>query len=95
MQVTISKLVALLLAVAEVIVTFLLAQSLSIALTAALGVLLPLALIWFPESFGDWTGWGTRAPVHRPSAPQVVAGMGWLFLLGLPVLGFFLAGNHR
>ena len=94
MQVTVSKLVALAIAVAEVIAGFTLEKSWAFALTVAAGAILPLALIWFPEFLGGLTGWGTRAPVDRPSPPILVAGMGWLFLLGLPVLVFFLAGNH-
>ena len=94
MQVTVSKLVALAIAVAEVIAGFALEKNWAFALTVAAGALLPLALIWFPEFLGGLTGWGTRAPVDRPSPPILVAGMGWLFLLGLPVLVFFMAGNH-
>jgi hypothetical protein len=94
MQVTVSKLAALAIAVVEVIAGFALEKSWAFALTVAVGVLLPLALIWFPEFLGNLTGWGTRAPVDQPSPPKLVAGMGWLFLLGVPVLVFFLAGNH-
>jgi hypothetical protein len=95
MQVTVSKLAALGFAVVEVIVGFAIEKSWAFALTLAGGALLPLALIWFPEFFGVLTGWGTRAPVDRPSPPKLVAPMGWLLLLGLPVLVFFLAGYHR
>jgi hypothetical protein len=95
MQVTVSKLVALGIAVVEVIAGFALEKSWAFALTLVGGALLPLALIWFPEFFGGLTGWGTRAPVDRPSPPKLVPAMGWLLLLGLPVLVFFLAGNHQ
>jgi hypothetical protein len=95
MQVTISKVVALTIAAAYVIAGFALEKSWAFALTVAGGTLLPLALIWFPEFLGGLTGWGTRAPVDRPSPPLLVVGMGWLFLLGLPVLVLFLSGNHQ
>ena len=94
MQVTVSKLVALLIAVAEVIAGFAVEKSWAFALTAGVGALLALALIWFPEFFGGLTGWGLRAPVDEPSPPRLVAAMGWLFLLGIPVMAYFLAGNH-
>jgi hypothetical protein len=94
MQVTVSKLVALIIAIAEAIAGFALEKSWAFALTVAVGAILPLALIWFPEFLGGLTGWGTRVPVDQPSPPKLVAGMGWLLLLGLPVLMFFLAGNH-
>ena len=93
MPVTVTKLVALGIAVVEVIAGFALEKSWVFALTLAGGAILPLALIWFPEFLGGLTGWGTRAPVDRPSPPILVAGMGWLFLLGLPLLVFFLVGN--
>jgi hypothetical protein len=94
MRVTVNKLVALAIAVAEVVTGLALEKNWAFALTLAVGAILPLALIWFPEFLGGLTGWGTRAPVDQPSPPKLVAGMGWLFLLGLPVLVFFLAGNQ-
>jgi hypothetical protein len=78
-----------------VIAGFALEKSWAFALTVAMGALLPLALIWFPEFLGGLTGWGTRAPVDRPSPPRLIVGMGWLLLLGMPVIVYFLANNHR
>ena len=93
MQVTVSKLVALAIAVAEVIAGFALEKSWAFTLTVAFGTSLPLALIWFPEFLGGFIGWGTYI-VNRPSPPKLIAGMGWLFLLGLPALLLFLEGNR-
>jgi hypothetical protein len=93
MQVTVARVVSLAIAAAYVIAGFALEKSWTFALTVTAGMLLPLALIWFPESLGDLTGWGTRAPIDRPSPPRFVAAAGWLFLLGLPVLLLLLAGN--
>jgi hypothetical protein len=90
MQVPVSKLAALAIAVVEVIAGFALEKSRAFALTVAVGVLLPLALIWFPEFLGGLTGWGTRASVDQPSPPLLVAALGWLLLLGLPVLALVL-----
>ena len=95
MRVTVSKLVALAIAAAEIIVGLALERSWAFTLTVALGTSLPLALIWFPEFLGSLTGWGTRAPVDQSSPPRLVAAAGWLLLLGLPVLTLFLAGNHQ
>jgi len=95
MRVTVSKLVALGIAVAEIIAGLALERSWAFGLTVYVGALLPLALIWFPEFLGSLTGWGTGAPVDQPSPPWLVAAAGWLLLLGLPALMLFLAGNHR
>jgi hypothetical protein len=55
----------------------------ALALLKATGALiLPLALIWFPDVFGDYLG---------PSNPAVlVAFMGWLLLVGLPLVAYLL-----
>ena len=90
MQLTTSKLAALAIAVVEVIAAFALEKSWPFALTVAVGVLLPLALIWFPEFLGGLTGWGVSAPIDRPSPPGLVAMLGWLLLIGLPMLTLLL-----
>ena len=86
MRVTLSKIAALAVSIGLVVATFVLERSWSLALTVAVGTLLLLALIWFPEFFGSLTGWGRRAPIDRPSPPLLVAALGWLLLLGLPIL---------
>jgi hypothetical protein len=95
MQVTLGKLVALAVATAYVIAGLALERSWAFAFTVAVGAILPLALIWFPEFLGSLTGWGTRAPVDQPSPPRLVAAAGWLFLLGLPALILFLTSNRQ
>ena len=95
MQVTVGRVVALAIAAVYVIAGFALEKSWTFALTLAAGTSLPLALIWFPEFLGSLTGWGTRVPVDQPSPPRLVAGAGWLLLLALLAMTFFLAGNHQ
>jgi hypothetical protein len=95
MRVTISKLVALLIAVAEVMTGYVLEKSWTFALTVAVGTFVPVALIWCPEFLGSVTGWGTRAPVDRPSPPRLVAAAGWGLLLGLPALMFLVMSNRQ
>ena len=85
--------VALAVAAAYVVAGFVLEKGSAFALTVAVGTLLPLALIWFPVFLGGLTGWGTSARVDQASPPKLVAGMGWLFLLSLPVLVFFLSSR--
>jgi hypothetical protein len=95
MHVTVGRLISLAIAAAYVIAGFALEKSWAFTLTVAVATLLPLALIWFPEFLGGLTGWGTRAPVDRPSPPKLVAAAGWLMLLGLPVLVLLLTHNRQ
>jgi hypothetical protein len=92
LKVTASKMLALVIAATYVTGGFALEKGWTFALTVAAGTLLPLALIWFPEFLGGLTGWGARTLVDRPTPSQLITVMGWLFLLGLPVL-VFLAGK--
>jgi hypothetical protein len=55
-------------------------------------LLLPLALIWFPEEIGGITGcFGIGRKVDTPTPSGVVSFVGWFFLVGFP-LAFFLLG---
>lgn len=59
--------------------------------TLGLAFLVGLPLIWFPEPIG-YTIINTRdrpAPTETP--PVLVAFMGWVFLLGLPIVATYLA----
>ena len=96
MQISVSKMVAVSIAAAYVIAAFILEKSWPFSLTVAVGTLLPLALIWFPEFLGGLTGWGA-VPVDQPSPPMLVTGAGWLFLLGAvrQVLVILFAGKHE
>ena len=54
-------------------------------------LLLPLALIWFPEELGSMTGYvGRGGNIDTESPPILVSIMGWFILVGLPVLMYFL-----
>ena len=89
MRVTLSKIAAFVVAIGWIIAAITLGKSWTFALTVTVGTLLPLALIWFPEFLGSLTGWGTWR-VNRPSPPWLVAALGWLLLLGVPVLSLVL-----
>jgi hypothetical protein len=64
-------------------------------------LMFPLVLIWFPEIGTRWPP-GKKSvlgyyqdrfdwqPARRDSPPQLVALLGWVFLLGLPALYFWL-----
>jgi hypothetical protein len=85
MTVTIGKFAALVLAIAYVIAAWISSASLSLTLTVALGVLLPLFLIWFPEAVDTWFRLRKRGLYVKPSPAWLVVAMGWLFLVGLPL----------
>jgi hypothetical protein len=94
MQITIAKLIALAIAVAYVVAAWVLEKHWNYALLVATGTVLPLALIWFPELLGSLPWWGQWQNL-KPSPPLLVAGMGWLFLLGVPVLILLTSGLGR
>jgi hypothetical protein len=95
MQVTISKVVALLLALAYIFAAGVSREGLPFAGTVAVGVLIPLALIWFPGEIDGWVrlwnGGRFRGLQVRPSPAWLLALMGWVFLVGLPL---FLLLRH-
>ena len=85
MAVTISKIVALVLAVAYVIIAGV-GEGLPFAATVAVGVLLPLACIWFAEPLGELDRRvATVQPPYSPSPAWLVATLGWVLLVGIPL----------
>lgn len=54
-------------------------------------LLLPLALIWFPDEISDTFGpfrWGGQS--DRESPPVLLSAMGWIFLTVLPPIVYML-----
>jgi hypothetical protein len=52
-------------------------------------LLIPLALIWFPDKIGRAANYRiNRQTVDRPSPPILISLMGWFFLVVLPVVFF-------
>jgi hypothetical protein len=93
MEITISKIIALLLAVGYVIAAWLSPDGLPFAGTVALGALLPLGLIWFPEEIESWFRMYRKSGLLsslqvRPSPAWLVVVMGWVLLVGIPLLVF-------
>jgi hypothetical protein len=89
MQVTASKIAALLLALAYIVAAAISEEELSFTVLVAVAVVLPLALIWFPDEIESgirlWRSGGIRG-LHMKSSPAwLVSTMGWLFLVGLPL----------
>ncbi len=50
-------------------------------------LLVPLAMIWFPEEIGSFTGYAGRGGyVDTESPPILISVLGWFFLVGMPIL---------
>ncbi|MBI5635062.1 MAG: hypothetical protein HZA15_16455 [Nitrospirae bacterium] len=92
MQITIGKILALLTALGYA--TAMIVNAGNITLDVVMGtavLLLPLALIWFPDELGSFTGYvGRGSNIDTETPPILVSIAGWFFLVGLPVLLYFL-----
>jgi len=54
-------------------------------------LLLPLALIWFPNVFGSYLGpAGHGGYVDRETPPVLIVIAGWFFLVGMPAILYFI-----
>lgn len=90
MEVTRAKLASLVVAAIEVLVA---AMVFNVAIAYLCGVMLlgPLALIWFDEELGSFTGYAGRGPrIDLESPAWAVAGLGWIALVGAPFLLAYL-----
>ena len=91
MEITISKIVAVVIALIYAI-----AVVIAVGLSRAGGVLLlvvPLALIWFPEELGSYTGYVSRgSTIDTETPPAIVVFLGWLILVltGIGILAAWL-----
>jgi hypothetical protein len=89
MAVVSGRFFALLLAVGYVVAAWLSSREWGFTSTVALGSFAALALIWFPEeiesSFRMTRQGGLTGLEARPSPGWLVATMGWVFLVGIPL----------
>jgi hypothetical protein len=61
------------------------------ALGVFIGLVFPMACIWFSEPLGNYTGI-IRGQLMTSSSPAVlVCGGGWLILVGIPIFVFFIS----
>ena len=59
-------------------------------------LLIPLALIWFADELGGFTGYTFRGPTVDEESPGIlVAGMGWFFLVGIPIVAYAIGQLTR
>lgn len=65
--------------------------SFAVSLVVAVAICAPgLVLIWFPEALGE-IGCFARGVAHT-SPPALIAAIGWVFLVGYPVLLAYVNG---
>jgi hypothetical protein len=91
MQITAGKISSLAIAVAFAV--FAIVDGGAAGLKCCLALLFPLALIWFPDEIGSATGYfaGHMMRVDAETPPILISIMGWLFLIGMPVVLYFLS----
>ena len=89
MEITPSKILALLIAVAYMVCIFAGSDGdelPEIAFKGGFALLCVLALIWFPEELGSMTGSvGRGGYINRETPGCMLSAMGWLFLVGMPL----------
>ena len=88
MQITIGKILGAVVAIAYTVVAISRAGIEALKLCA--GLLLPLALIWFPEEIGNLTGYFRSGYVNVQTPGVFISILGWFFLVGLPLLLYLI-----
>ena len=96
MRVTISKVVALLIAIGYVVAIVIMwgeeFEPAFIVLRIVPALIFILALIWFPEAIGGFTGYTCRFHVvDTESQPGIISFLGWFFLVGLPLIIYLVS----
>jgi len=92
MEITISKIVAVVIALGYAI-AIVVNVGFTTHATSVLLLFVPLGLIWFPEELGSYTGYvGRGSTIDAETPAAVVSFIGWLFLLliGIPVVAISL-----
>ena len=98
MQITIPKILSFLIAAAYAVVLVIsvvagsrtTAEAVVRSCEGCAIILIPVALIWFPEQIGAATGFIGHGEITAETPAILVSIMGWVFLVGLPVAGYFL-----
>ena len=92
MQITIGKILGLLIALGYAVTMIVQAGGITfLVFRNCVALLLPLALIWLPDELGSLTGYvGRGRNINVETPPILVSIAGWFFLVGLPVIIYFL-----
>ena len=92
MQITISKALSLLVAIGYMVMAFM-AQGIH-GLKYCIGLLVPLAFIWFPDVIGELTGCFRTGYVNVQTPGPIMSFIGWFLLVGLPVLLYLFTKHY-
>jgi len=83
-NVNLGKVLSLLVAIAYAVLAFRSGGVHALGYVAVL--LLPLALIWFPEDIGELTGFFKTGYVNVQTPAIIISFIGWFLLVGLPII---------
>ena len=92
----ISRLASLLVAIGYIVAALVMAEKgqHGFVVILALALLAPLALIWFPDVFGDYLGPVRGGFVDHKTPALFVAIAGWFFLVGLPLIVYQISRSR-
>ncbi len=93
MEITASKIAALLVALAYIVVAFGFGAPLKVLALFCLVLAVPLGLIWFPDECGGITGTVSRGYITRETPGGVVAAVGWFLLVAYPAIVYLVTRN--
>ena len=64
-----------------------------LAAKVAVVLLLPMGCIWFPEALGSYSGTMRLHAVTAETPAFLVCAGGWLLLVGIPIIGYFVTSG--
>ena len=82
----ISRIGSIIAAIILIVITWETDVSLADTASHLLFLLVPLALIWFPEFFGDYVVPTRGISINNPTSAFLVSAAGWFFLVGIPLV---------
>mgnify|MGYP000193043558 CR=1 FL=1 len=91
-QITFAKIIAAIIASGYVVAMLFAVGGATVEIAkTSLALLVPIALIWFPEELGDFTGSVGRGGFVNSRTPAVLlSAMGWFLLVGFPAVIYWL-----
>lgn len=93
MQITLSKVLSLLVAISYVV--FAISFGGPTYWAPLVGLLVPLAFIWFPDEIGNITGYFDSGYVNTRTPGVMIALTGWFLLVGIPLILYLLRSRLR